>query len=183
MEGLRKQLKVYPFPVRFPPNSVGVCAKIPLHFQKEVREGTPVPQGAEPPQPKVVAGGVQSQGGQTQGGQWGKWEGVSDSTLEPDTGRRATREGARVLSKATQGRAKTRMLAPTSRIPHNPPNGLACPPDSPLPCSFSFRLWEVREQHKVPSSSGQDLTVPATGSDWRSILGLRTKDSWESTCP
>lgn len=39
---------------------------------------------------------------------WGK---LSDSTLEPDTGRRVPREGARALSKATQGRAKTRILA------------------------------------------------------------------------
>lgn len=49
----------------------------------------------------------------------GRWGRVSDSTLEPDTGRRVPRDGARALSKATQGRAKTGFWLPP--LGHLPP--------------------------------------------------------------
>jgi len=49
VEGLRKQLKVCPFPIRFPPKPCGSLRKNTLSFQEEVRKGTLDSQGVEPP--------------------------------------------------------------------------------------------------------------------------------------
>lgn len=104
--------------------------------------------------------GIQSYREETQGGQWGTWERASDSTLEPDTGRRMPREGARALSKATQDRVKTQM--PTSHLWDTPPPHTHTQLHKwPAPSNLFFWLWEVRRQRKVPSSSGQDPIVPA----------------------
>lgn len=128
-----------------------------------MRKRTPDPQGAEPRSKGwwLEGSSLREDRPKEVSGESGKR--ASDSTSEPDTGRRVTRERARVLSKATQGRAKTQMLAPTSKIP---PTSSQMPwprlqTQLPLPCNLSFWLWEVRKQHRVPSSIGQDPTVPA----------------------
>ena len=57
-----------------------------------------------------------------------RWEGSQTLQLEPDTGRRRPRDGARGLFKATQGRGKTQTPVSHPGEPPNPTNAPAWPP-------------------------------------------------------
>lgn len=87
---------------------------------------------------------------------------------------KGAREEARDLSKATQGRAKTK--SPASHLwdpPTNPTSAPAQTPDSAHPPhNLSFWLWEVRGNTKFPATWDRTPLFQPTGSDSRAILGL-----------
>ena len=81
-----------------------------------------------------------------------RWEGSQTLQLEPDTGRRRPRDGARGLFKATQGRGKTQTPVSHPGEPPNPTNAPARPPTPTQPLSSSRKGGG--------GFLGQDPTIP-----------------------